>query len=65
MNKFLFLISPLLVLLPQIPAAVLTVDNNAGSVAMFTGVQAAINAANTGDTILIAGSPNFYGDLHV
>jgi hypothetical protein len=46
-------------------AKVITVDNNAGSVAMYSSLQAAINAAATGDTILIAGSPNDYGSVSV
>lgn len=41
-------------------AAVLTVDNNPASVAMFTTLQAAVDAAATGDTILIAGSATGY-----
>jgi len=41
-------------------AAVLTVDNNPASVAMYTTLQAAVDAAATGDTILIAGSANGY-----
>jgi hypothetical protein len=41
-------------------AAVLTVDNNPASVAMYTTLQAAVDAAATGDTILIAGSANSY-----
>jgi hypothetical protein len=46
-------------------AKIITVDNNAGSVAMHTSLQAAINSAATGDTILIAGSPNGYGNVDV
>ena len=46
-------------------AKTITVDNKEGSVAMFTSVQTACNAADPGDTILIAGSPNFYGDLMI
>ena len=41
-------------------AAVLTVDNNPASVAMYTTLQAAVDAAATGDTILIAGSASSY-----
>jgi hypothetical protein len=41
-------------------AAILTVDNKPGSVAMFTDFQAAYNAAQAGDTIMLAGSPTGY-----
>ena len=41
----------------SLPAAVLTVDNNSGSVAMYTSTTTAYNDAVDGDTILIAGSP--------
>ena len=46
-------------------AKVITVDNKAGSVAMFTSVQAAVDAAEVNDTILIAGSATSYGQAHV
>ncbi len=42
-----------------------TVDGNAGAVAQFSGVQAAIDAASPGDTILIAGSPDYYGTFNI
>ena len=41
-------------------AAVLTVDNKPGAVAMFTSFQAAYNAAQADDTIMLAGSPTVY-----
>lgn len=41
-------------------AAILTVDNKPGSVAMFTDFQSAYNAAQAGDTIMLAGSPSAY-----
>ncbi|MES2920023.1 MAG: hypothetical protein V4819_00650 [Verrucomicrobiota bacterium] len=41
-------------------SAILTVDNKPGAVAMFTSFQAAYNAAQTGDTIMLAGSPTGY-----
>jgi hypothetical protein len=41
-------------------AAILTVDNKPGSVAMFTDFQAAYNAAQAEDTIMLAGSPSAY-----
>jgi hypothetical protein len=46
-------------------AKIITVDNNAGSVAMHTSLQAAVDSAATGDTILIAGSPSSYGGVSV
>jgi hypothetical protein len=46
-------------------AKVITVDNNPGSVAMYSSLQTAIDSAATGDTILIAGSPNSYGTVQV
>ncbi|MBI4658765.1 MAG: hypothetical protein HY735_07930 [Verrucomicrobia bacterium] len=42
---------------------VLTVDNNPGAVAMFKNITDAYEAAKGGDTILLAGSPNQYGQL--
>ncbi len=42
-------------------AAILTVDNNPGSVAMYKTFEAAYADAVDGDTILLAGSPNHYG----
>lgn len=44
-----------------LPAAVLTVDNNPGAVAMFDNFPDAYDAASDGDTILLAGSMNGYG----
>lgn len=42
-------------------AATWTVDNNTAHPADFRTIQAAIDAAAVGDTILVAGSPNSYG----
>jgi hypothetical protein len=42
-------------------AAILTVDNNPGAVAMFDNFEDAYEAASDGDTILLAGSFNNYG----
>jgi len=44
-------------------AKTITVDNKIGAAAMFASVQEACNAANAGDTILIAGSPDAYGSV--
>ena len=48
-----------------VQAKVITVDNNAGSVAMFSSLQAAVDSAATNDTIFIAGSPNSYGSVSI
>lgn len=45
----------------SLQAAILTVDNNPGAVAMYKTFQAAHDAASDGDTILISGSPLSYG----
>lgn len=42
---------------------VLTVDNNPGAVAMFSDIAAAYQAAEEGDTLLVAGSPTTYGTI--
>ena len=42
---------------------ILTVNNAPGTVAMYTSVQEAVNAAAPGDTVLVAGSPHSYGHL--
>ena len=44
-------------------SAVLTVDNRPGSVAMFSSIQSAYNAAQDGDTILVAGGGANYGNV--
>jgi hypothetical protein len=44
-------------------AKTITVDNRVGSVAMYSNLQTAIDAANSGDTLLIAGSPTSYGSI--
>lgn len=41
-------------------AAILTVDNNPGAVAMYDNFDDAYKAASDGDTILLAGSPTQY-----
>lgn len=46
-------------------AKTITVDNRVGSVAMYSNLQTAIDAAETGDTILIAGSPTGYGAAYL
>ena len=44
---------------------VFTVDNNQGSGAAYTSVQAAINNASPGDIIYLQPSPNSYGDIQM
>lgn len=46
-------------------AAILTVDNKPGSVAMFTNLQDAYNAAQQDDMIVLAASPTSYGNIFV
>ena len=41
-------------------AATITVSNNFNSPAQYTDIQEAVDAAASGDTILIAGSPTTY-----
>lgn len=65
MNKIILTFLTVALINLPLSSAVLTVDNNPGSVAMYSGVQAAINAADPGDTILIAASPTFYGDFNI
>jgi len=47
--------------LSLINAEILTVDNRAGSVAQYSDFASAYEAANSGDTILLTGSPTSYG----
>lgn len=42
-----------------------TVDNKAGSAAQFADLQTAIDAAQVGDTILVAPSPDGYGSVTI
>jgi hypothetical protein len=44
----------------QAGATIRTVSNNPNSIAQFSTVQAAVDAAVSGDTILVHGSPNVY-----
>ncbi len=50
----------LLAAVASLRAAILTVDNNPGSVAMYVNFEDAYEAANDGDTILLAGSSSSY-----
>jgi hypothetical protein len=46
-------------------ATIRTVDNTPGSAAQYTGIQAAIDAATSGDTILVYGSSYSYGAISI
>lgn len=42
-----------------------TVDNNPGAGAQFSDLQTAVDAAEAGDTLYVAGSPDSYGDVAI
>ena len=46
-------------------AQVITVSNQPSSPGQYYSIQAAINAANSGDTLYVQGSPNSYGNIVV
>lgn len=46
-------------------AADITVDNNPNAVADYTSLQSALDAASTGDRILVAGSATSYGNVYI
>lgn len=52
-------------MLSQLKATTHTVDNNDGSSAQYTDLQAAVDAAQPGDTLLIAGSPTSYSNVTI
>lgn len=58
-------ISVLALTATPLAAAILTVDNKPGSVAMFDNLQAAYDAAQQDDTIVLAASPTSYGSINV
>lgn len=58
-------ISVLALTATPLAAAILTVDNKPGSVAMFNNLQDAYNAAQQDDTIVLAASPTGYNNLNV
>ncbi len=47
----------------SLPADVLTIDNNPGTVAMYDNLTDAYNAASNGDTLLFAPSATAYGSV--
>jgi hypothetical protein len=61
MKKILSLVFVFCVFLIPLSAKVITVDNNAGSVAQYSSLASAITEADPGDTLLIVGSPSSYG----
>ncbi len=48
-----------------VKATILTVSNNPTTIAQFNTIQAAINAANSGDTIYVHGSPFTYAGFTI
>ena len=58
MKKFYFLL--LLVIPATVYATIHTVSNSPSTLAQFNTIQAAVNAANSGDSIYVHGSPNTY-----
>lgn len=64
MKKFIFLLA-VAVPLGLTAQNTLTVDNNPNSGAMYTSLQAAIDAAAIGDTIYIHPSPTSYGNVDI
>lgn len=58
--KNFIIVTIFLVSASQLFASVLTVSNNPATIAQFSTIQAAIDAANNGDTIYVHGSPDTY-----
>ena len=63
--KQLFTCTLLLLISVYVFATVRTVSNNPATIAQFSTVQAAVDAAATGDTIYVHGSPNVYGPVTI
>lgn len=49
----------------QLDAGMITVCNDNNIIAQYTDLQTAIDAANTGDTLYVYGSPNSYGSVNI
>ncbi|MFK7953340.1 MAG: hypothetical protein AB8B73_10885 [Ekhidna sp.] len=64
-NLFTFSFFLLFSAIIPVSATTFTVDNNAGSTAQYTNLQTAIDAAQPGDTLLVAGSATSYGNVTV
>lgn len=65
MKKHILTIFLPLTFMQFLHAATITVSNKSNSPGQYTNVQAAIDAAAIGDTILVTGSPTNYGDFSV
>lgn len=66
MRKFLFFLAAVMLLGVTLNAQnIITVDNNAGSGAMYTNLQTAIDNALPGDIIHVSGSPINYGTISI
>jgi hypothetical protein len=46
-------------------AGILTVSNNTNSPGQYSDIESAVTAANSGDTLLVAGSPTSYGSVSI
>ena len=64
-TKKVALIFSLIFITTGLIAATITVDNKVNSGAMYTSLSDAIAAAESGDTILVAGSPTNYGSITI
>jgi hypothetical protein len=65
MKKIITFFSLLIGIAAVVHATVYTVSNNPEIPAQYTSFQAAIDDAEGGDTILVAGSPTSYGDIAI
>lgn len=63
--KKLTLLTSFILLFGVVYATIYTVDNNLNSGAMFTSLPAAIDSADSGDTILVSGSGTNYWDIEI
>ncbi|HYO22638.1 MAG TPA: hypothetical protein VER36_09540 [Flavisolibacter sp.] len=63
MRQILLSLATLLAL--QVHATIRTVSNNPSTIAQFNTIQAAVDAAVSGDTILVHGSPNNYAGFAI
>ena len=67
MKKIITSFSLLIGIVAVVHSTIYTVSNNPDIPAQYTSLQAAIDASHdtAGDTILVAGSPNTYGDIAI
>lgn len=61
--KNVILLLPLIFFYFSVSATIWTVDNNSNSASQFTNIQAAIDSANAGDTIMVEGSSTEYSPI--